>query len=81
MSPPTAGATSAAMSGLIGRDRDRRPDTTPSQIFTIGPGGIGLIAQDPVRASTRLPASELWNRDCVEHGRHLWAVTGLTAGE
>src|SRR4051812_24984093 len=63
---------------LVGLDRDGRRDAAPAQVGPVAPGGVGLVAQHPVRSGAWAPRSRAARHpDAAEHGAELGAVGGL----
>jgi hypothetical protein len=71
-------ASGRAMRGLVGFDRERGLDPTPSQVSTVGPRRIRLIGKDAIRAGSGTTDPETRHPDLAEHGRELRAVRPLT---
>ncbi len=75
-----SGDVGPAVTGLIGRHRDRGFDPAPTQPVAVAAPGIGLVGEYSVRSSAGAAAG---SRDCdpVEDRRELRAVAGLARGE
>lgn len=43
----SSGASGSSVAGLVGLDRDGRADAVRAQPGPVGPGGVGLVGQDP----------------------------------
>jgi hypothetical protein len=78
--PPALGPFRAAVGVLIGLARDARRDPAPAQIRPVGPAGVRLVGQDPVRTSPRLATADPRHPDPAQHRDKLRAVAALPTG-
>ena len=74
-------AASAAVGGLVGLDRDRGADVVGAQPVPVGPGGVGPVRQNPVRAGAGPSAGGPLDTDRLQHGDHHGAVPRLPGRE
>lgn len=78
---PTAGLpASLAVGGLVGRLRNRAQDSPLSQVGSVGPGRVRLIAPHSQGPDTGTSASGAGNPDAFQDCRELGTVTTLTCG-
>ena len=79
--PTTGAAAGGAVTGLVGRFGDGAFDAASPQVRAVGPGGVRLVAADPVRPSAWTAWTTPGHPDRLQQPDELWAVTPLTGGD
>lgn len=75
--PTASGAAFAAVGVLVSLARDGGFDATPAQVGPVGPGGVSLISQHPIRTRTSPPHTQPRYPDPVQDRDELRAVATL----